>query len=357
MIVGIASADHLRADRSPDGIEKWGGAGWARLGQYVPHFQEAGLNPVVGILWQQDDGLYIENDKGTKVRPDIVIIQRLMHATVDEASRFGQSKGQVVINDVDDWYWGLDPRNAAFKASHPKLNTQENTTYYAKAIAASSFITTSTPYLAQRLQKRVNCPIVLLPNYIDVSRFTPVTQSAEPTIGWAGSTEHRSGDLEVLRGVLGPVARDHGYKVHHGGAYLDGALQFHDLVGMEEDEVTTAPRCLAEDYPGLLTFDVGIVPLRESPFNHAKSAIKGLEYAASGIPFVASDSDSYVKLWEKWDREGFFIAQRPNEWRRHLARLRDLNLRLEIQATLLDRVQEFDIAYGAERWINLLEGA
>ncbi len=52
-----------------------------------------------------------------------------------------------------------------------------------------------------------------------------------------------------------------------------------------------------EDFPAqVASFDVGVVPLRDSKFNRAKSWLKGLEYAALGVPFVASPTAEYRKL-------------------------------------------------------------
>ena len=44
--------------------------------------------------------------------------------------------------------------------------------------------------------------------------------------------------------------------------------------------------------------DTGIVPLQRSRFNEAKSNLKGLEYAALGVPFVASPTAEYERLAE-----------------------------------------------------------
>jgi hypothetical protein len=38
---------------------------------------------------------------------------------------------------------------------------------------------------------------------------------------------------------------------------------------------------------------VGLVPLTRGPFNEAKSYLKGLEYAAAGIPFIATPTEEY----------------------------------------------------------------
>lgn len=359
MIIGIASADYLRADRSDDGQEHWGGAGWARVGQYVPFYRAAGHTVICGIMWQRPDGLYVEDAEGTFMRPDVLIMQRLMLEGVPDAIRFGQEQGQIIVNDVDDFYWGLDPTNAAYYHSHPKNNPKENTAIYKSVIQASDLVTVSTAYLSQRLGTMVSTPIRQIANYIDVSRFTPVVQRADPTLGWTGSTEHRSRDLETLRGIVAPFVHRGDYKLHHSGApYLeDGTLvpAFAEKIGIDPEWITMSKRTTAQDYPSLMTFDVGMVPLRDIPFNRAKSYIKGLEYAAAGIPFIAQGLPEYETLFRTWG-DGFIIAKKPRDWIKGLERLQGLNYRLDMQAHCLDRVQHHDVVYGAEKWLHLLEG-
>ena len=96
MIIGVASADYLRADRSSDGVEKWGGAGWARLGQYIPYFREAGHEVYVGTLWQREGKLAVEQADGSVEFPDVILLQRIMHDKVDQSIKFGQEHGQIV---------------------------------------------------------------------------------------------------------------------------------------------------------------------------------------------------------------------------------------------------------------------
>ena len=42
--------------------------------------------------------------------------------------------------------------------------------------------------------------------------------------------------------------------------------------------------------------DVGLVPLADNAFNRAKTWLKGMEYAALGVPFVASPRAEYLRL-------------------------------------------------------------
>ena len=357
MIIGIASADYLRPDRSPDGKCKWGGAGWARIGQYLPYLRAAGHTVVLGTLWRSEGDLVVQDDDTEEhFTPDITILQRLMHEGIAKDCRDSIANGQIIINDIDDWYWGLDTRNAAWKASHPKHNELENTSFYGANIAASSLVTVSTPYIADMVSNRWNVPVELLPNTVDVSRFTPVNQVdvEVPVLGWAGSTQHRSGDLEQIRGVLHPFAERGDYTVYHGG-HADGAPTFADRTGLPLESVICAPLVMSDDYPKLLTMNVGIVPLRDVGFNHAKSAIKGLEYAASGIPFIASPSSSYVKLHGDFDGH-FRLAKRPKDWIKGLKYYTDPGARQEDSAAILDLVKSMDISYGAKNLLDVLEG-
>ena len=355
MIIGVASADYLRADRSPDGVEKWGGAGWARLGQYIPYFREAGHEVYVGTLWQRDGKLAVEQADGSMEFPDVIILQRIMHDKVDQSIKFGQEHGQIVINDLDDWYWGLDPSNDAFKASHPKYNAVENTNFYARNMGASDILTTSTPYLAQRMKEKFKKDPIILPNCIDVGRFTPVEQDVDvPVVGWAGSTSHRSGDLETVRGIFDRFLRAGEITMLHAGDH-EATKSFASAVGLDEDFVVKTPRRTAEEYPQMLTMNIGIVPLRDTPFNMAKSAIKGLEYAASGIPFIAAALPSYREIHDLWGGN-FVLAKRPMDWVKGTKRLLDKAYRIELQQSLLESAKQHDIRHGAKAWLELLEG-
>jgi glycosyltransferase involved in cell wall biosynthesis len=355
MIVGIASADYMRADapENPMDTEHWGGAGWARLGQYVPYLSDD-YQVVVGTLWREGTrGFSIENSDKERYRPDVIIMQRMMHEGIADATRDAQRHGQFIINDLDDWFWGLDTSNAAWLASHEKNGSTEHRGHYKTNIAASDMVTVSTPYLAERMKNSVRCPIRVFPNYVDVGRFRPVRQSPLriPQFGWAGSTGHRSGDLETVAGVLRPAVNNMQIRLHHSGA---GGQSMASVLGIPEQQITTTPLCTAVDYPKLLTFDVGIIPLRDTPFNEAKSYIKGLEYAACGIPFIASASSEYTRLWEMWDG-CFHLAKRPKDWISGINRYTDYDNRVKDGQTLLDRVWEHDIQFGVQQWRDLLK--
>jgi glycosyltransferase involved in cell wall biosynthesis len=361
MIIGFTSADFLRSDKNESGLDQWGGSGWARCGQYIPYIRAAGHDVVVGTLWDHEGTLAVEDGEGRMAYPDIIVSQRLMHKDLDKSYKAGRAAGQIIVNDVDDWYWGLSPANDAFYYTHPKYNLTENTTFYRASLNASSYLTVSTPYLYQRLRDWAKGRVTVLQNYVDVSRFTPVTMTDTivPEVGWAGSTSHRSGDIEVLSGVLKPMAERERIRLVHAGAW-DYSPSYASKLGVPEELITrTNPRTGHEDYPTILDFEVGVVPLRNNPFNEAKSDIKGLEYAAAGIPFVASMMPAYKQLFGSWTNDysttGFFLAKNGADWSRNLERLRSPEARKIFQAALLENVKQRDIAIGAQEYIQYLE--
>lgn len=345
--LGIASGDRVSAQRAKDGKAHWGGAGWVRLGQYEPLLD---FNVVIGTLTWNRTHFSISDAENRLNDVDIIYIQRLMHDTLAEHIKKARAQGQVIINDLDDWYWGLSPSNAAFMSAHPKVNPHENINHYKSVLNASDTITVSTPYLRDRLRSMLsNCPpIELIENTVDTSRFTNRSSSDtnRPVVGWVGSTNHRSGDLETLRGTLAPLYRDQLIYLQHSG-HSDGAPTFADAVGVTESDVKLVHACDPELYPSILTMDIGIAPLKDTPFNHAKSDIKLLEYSASGIPWVASDLPSYSSLQKLWGHGRIAKKNRPIEWQKHIKALCDPKVRGEEGLALRESVKSRDILVGA----------
>lgn len=347
--LGIASGDRIPPNRATDARHHWGGAGWVRLGQYEPLLE---TDTFVGTLVWNRDHFSIRTDEDTALHDvDIVYLQRLMHDTLPEHIIKAKAIGQVVINDLDDWYWGLSTTNAAFLSSHPRTSPRENTNHYKKVLTSSTAITVSTPYLRDRLlQMFPKCPpIEVFPNTVDVSRFTnrPSYDKNQPIVGWVGSTNHRSGDLEVLRGVINPLYDQQLIRVQQSG-YHAGSPTLPEIWGITETNVIFLEATDPENYPSLLTMDIGLAPLSDRPFNHAKSDIKLLEYSASGIPWVASDLPSYSTLQKLWGHGRIAKKNRAGDWQRHIKQLLDPKVREEEGLALREASWSRDISIGAK---------
>lgn len=351
--VGIASGDWMHPRKINSDTPKWGGSGWARMGQYVDLLP---FEVVVGVLTWVGDHFFIVDLEGDLHDVEVIYMQRLMHEGLVKHIPQARAYGQKIINDIDDWYWGLSPANQAFFVNHPKHNPTENIDHYRSLIGKSDIVTVSTPYLADRIASFVKCPIILLPNYVDTNRFASNPGSSPPvstvTVGWVGSTAHRSGDIETVAGWLRPMAERGEVLLYHGGNHIS-APTFASKLSISEDLVRTKPATSAEDYPTLMDMDIGIVPLSKIPFNEAKSDIKGLEYSSAGIPFVAQDTGSYKAL--KKDYGLGYIASKPAEWIRHIKRLSDPTFRSESSAMHRELVKKRDIKYGAEQLGSIIK--
>jgi glycosyltransferase involved in cell wall biosynthesis len=308
----------------------------------------------MGTLTWQTDRFSIRDADDILHAVDMVIMQRLMHGTLADHIHKARAIGQVIVNDLDDWYWGLDPSNDAFMSSHPKTNPTENRDHYKKVLASSTLVTVSTKYLADRIKSFVHCPILVLENTVDISRFTPHvhTDSSVPVVGWVGATSHRSSDLEIMRGIINPLLAGNEVEFQHSGNHLN-APSVASLLGLHDDQVKTLNAVDATLYPSLLTMDVGIAPLRDTPFNHAKSDIKLLEYSASGIPWIGSSLSAYEGLRKEWGIGR--TAGKPAQWLKHLRDLKDPVRRADEGEALREAVRSRDISLGAHRLNSLID--
>lgn len=348
MIIAISSADYTIPSRRSDPQAAWKPAGWVRFGQWLPLWREH-HEVYVGSLWANGDHLDVkvhEPDGSHRiVTPDVIYLQR-EKLDISQYLRLARAAGQIVIQDFDDWFWGVDPRNVGFKG------IQQIAPAIGANLAASDLVTVSTPYLAERIGERFQNEIVVVPNHVDVSRFAPVDQDVDvPTVGWAGVTGSRSGDLTELRGVLNQFRGRVTFQ--HSGA-VQGHPSFADEVGLAADEVATVPARTADRYPSLLDFHIGLVPLRLTPFNEAKSDLKGLEYAAAGIPFIAAPSGPYRALRDDWG-SCVRVARKSADWVKGIKQLLDPIARRDCAAELRERVQERDLRRGVAHYLELFD--
>lgn len=364
MKIGFATSDWSPSAVDALGRPTYGGAGWYRLGLPARGLRAQGFEVAEGSLaWSNDLHVFgirewpaIGDDPTFHWDVDLVVLQRWMFASVAVETDRARASGQIVVQDVDDHFWALDRANNAWKTTDPRKNKIENRDHYLAGIKRADAVTVSTGFLADEL-RRLGVErerIHVIPNHVDVEAFATVRSSrpqrVAPVVGWVGATSHRSGDVETLRGFLGPFLERHALKAFHGG-HRDGSPTFASMAKIPEEITTTAGLAPIDHYPMLFRgLDVGLVPLRDVPFNRAKSWVKGLEYAAAGVPFVAADVPEYVRL------HGLGIgrlAHRIQDWTRHLEDLRSPWARADEAAANLEAVKDLDISRGIPLWRDL----
>lgn len=364
--IGIGSNDWATVQQKGV-VPIMGGSGWIRLGQYVEYFENPTIIGRLALVNGKKEFAIQDWDDEFHKDLDILIIQRYMNSELARDLQILRGRrSTVIVQDIDDWYWGLDRRNHAAKAADPRLNPGNNIDHYKKVVVLSDYVIASTPYLADRISAFFPAKnIRVQENHVDFQKYTRRvhTEAEKPLIGWFGSTAHRSGDLETLRGVLSPIQDRFGFAhvgdmVGRDGLWADGTQReypsFHKGVGIRQESMAFTMPLLPPDK--LVTdgfqYDIGIVPLNLIPFNHAKSWIKGLEYVAAGIPFIASPSSEYLRFREEYGIGR--IAKKPEDWRKHLEELRDPAVRQKEANENLEKAQNLDTRAGAVKLEKIL---
>lgn len=305
--------------------------------------------------WTGSEGFgVVTSDETASFFYDTVIMKQIMQRNTVFQMRAAQELGQRLIVDIDDWFEDIPAWNSASPLVDPEKNKFRNWDHFRDVIMQADVVVTSTPFLHEAYAQ-VRDDVHLVRNSVNplAMNVRPVT-SARPTIGWTGKAGTRPGDIEVLRTWLPEFLEQYDLMFHHSGHMPEG-LSFASLAGIDPARVTTTPAYRIYGYlQESFCFDIGIVPLADVPFNHAKSALKGLEYAASGIPFVAQALPEYRELAAGGVGR---VASTPEEWVEQMTALLNFKVRKREAAVNLATVKrDHTIQARADEWRAVLLG-
>lgn len=276
----------------------------------------------------EDDGIDVTVDGRVRGDPDVVVLCRAMGDYVPDAVRRIRQRGRtLVVFDVDDWFAGIPGYNPASRIPAPIVENMH------QAMREADLITCSTPELAEGYA--VLNRTVVLPNYLSPELWQPYQHLAEARavrrhihIGWAGAFHWRGGDLELFKPWIHSFLDTHP-DVRFVAVGCRELLEWLGINGLTTPRLRPGPRTSErnldlhpyEHLPAMLSnLDVGLVPLTHSRFNQAKSWCKGMEYAAMGVPALASPSREYRKFIAP-GVNGLLV--RGNDWVRPLERILD----------------------------------
>jgi glycosyltransferase involved in cell wall biosynthesis len=207
----------------------------------------------------------------------------------------------------------------------------------------ADLVTVSTEPLAE-VMREFNPNVVVLPNYIDgalIDFETPRPETDRVVIGWAGTSTHTMDFQEAGLQVARFLRRNQDVVWHSIGADL--------LPPTPNTRLHTPWFNSVTDYYGAAKFDIGIAPLYPHRFNMSKSYIKALEYAAMGIPVVASNYGPY-RDFVKHGETGFLV-KRDHQWAMFLGELvNDADLRARMAKAAKEYVRAFTIQEHWPKW-------
>jgi len=309
----------------------------------------AGLKGRMGLpAWDANQGFGVKETDNTGIFGfSTVVLKLLMNRWTTKQIEIAKSLGQRIIVDIDDYHEALTPANAAYDATHPEKNKIANREFYQQVIEAADMVTVSTPFLHE-IYSQQRDHVYMIRNGVSMRQFERRKHtSRKPVFGWTGATNYRNNDLEQLREWLPEFLEKNDLYFHHAG-HQDNTPSFAEVTGIATSRVTTSPLTHINDYASGFKFDVGIVPLNDIPFNHAKSNIKGLEYMAAGIPFIASDLPEYRVLHENGVG---MLSMTADEWRTSAEILLDYKTRKRTAAagwTIVNK--DWSIEARAKEW-------
>lgn len=285
---------------------------------------------------------------------DLIIFQRPLDNAFTSSIKQAKKQGIATVVEIDDDFSFVNKNNSAYPGMFAKTYTGAKWVENAASIA--DHVTVSTPQLEKyarhgRSSILRNC----VPDEIFNVPLNNKTDQTWPRIGWTGSVRTHPNDLQATKGSIASILTANSLNFNVIG---DG---LHVATNLQLDKTTPVYATGWVDinlyYQYIASFlDIGIVPLELSPFNQAKSALKGMEYAALGVPFVASPTREYERM------EAYGIgktAKSPGDWRRHLQRMIDRPSETErIGRESRDRIKaEHTYSVHAPKWLEAWEKA
>jgi glycosyltransferase involved in cell wall biosynthesis len=278
-----------------------------------------GIGPMTALArvgGHQVQRLPVETNQPTKeavLRPvDVLHIHRFCEERTLRLARAAKASGAAVVWDNDDDH-GTTPKGVAYHREWTGFAWERRLGEMRRLFRFTDLVTTPSELLAERLRE-LGAPLAeVIENYVP-DHFAGATRPERGgiTIGWVAGLEHAM-DVERLpiRDALQRLLDERpDVAVASIGLRLGlRSERYHHIDGVP----------LLELSGYLAQFHIGIAPIADLPFNRSRSNIKVKEYAAVGVPWLASPIGPYAGLGEK--QGGRLVAD--DDWHAALARLID----------------------------------
>ncbi len=257
--------------------------GHYRIETPLRYASEAGLASS-GIWPQTDEDRELSVADLSRLAPTALVVQNyISHPRLESLQTWhAHPHRPFLVYALDDLLTDLDESNPVRK--HLAANARACLRH---ALAHCDRLVVSTEALAETYKRFID-DIRVIPNRLDDRVWLPLqTQkrtSARPRIGWAGAQGHER-DLMLLEPVI-----EH---TRHEADWVFFGMCPDALRPMIAEYHEFGPLA---DYPerlAALNLDLAVAPLADTPFNHAKSNLRLLEYGVLGIPVVCSDITPY----------------------------------------------------------------
>ncbi len=293
-----------------------------RVGQFIPHFRDRGIECVVrpgyGDLYNQiaPTPLGAPYKLVTRLMRivrsvdagafDVVFLQRPALPFTALPEQLIHGLNDRTIFDVDDAIF-LAPDGS----DHPTAGPA-----FAAIVDTVEHVICGNTFLADRVDHPDKTTVI--PTVIDCERYRPAADSTaagdDLTIGWMGTASNFH-SLRIVAPVVEQFLDDHPdtrFRIVSNETFPD--LAHHPRV----EEIRWSSET---EIPLLQSFDIGLMPLVDTPASRGKCGFKMIQYMAVGTPVISSPVGANVDIFQGSDAG--FLAGDHAAWGRALERLVD----------------------------------
>jgi hypothetical protein len=270
-------------------------------------------------VWRPDEGILGELVAGW----DVLHVYRAHEDEVLQIAKAAKQRGMTLIYDNDDDMRAIARNNKA-ALDYKGFAGDRALRQIRRIVQMADLAIASTPTVAERFREYGGEHVMVIENYCPDAALTASAPPNGSTLvaGWLAGNEHHV-DIERL-----PLREQFERLLE---TYPQLVIETVGCrMGIKHERYRNDPHV---DFfalpPKLAQFDIGLAPIADIPFNHARSNIKVKEYAVLGRPWLASPVGPYASLGEREGGrlvpdDGWFdaiarLVEKPRE-RRKLAK-------------------------------------
>ena len=216
-----------------------------------------------------------------------------------------------------------------------------------KLIAGAQAIIVGNAYLESYVRQFSSGLIAKVPTVVDLDRYPvrPFPRQKSLQLGWIG-TPNNATYLRPVVDALKSLRKDIAVELVTVGA--QGPLLI--------DRQVMRPWRLEQEGEDVASFDVGIMPIPDEPWERGKCGYKLIQYMAGGRPVIASPVGINCEIVTS---EVGFLARCNQEWAEAIGVFADQSeLKMEMGKAARQRVEaRYSLKVAAPRIINILQQA
>ena len=274
-----------------------------RLFQLLPHWHAAGWTTTLLPAPMRSAGkrlAYVPRLLWHARRHDIIFVQKrsLPQWLLSILARWGKP----LVYDLDD---------AVYLREHMTQGVNQ-------MLGAAHTVICGNATLAEYVQHHTK-QIKIVPTVVDTNSYAPAPQKRHPqkketVIGWLGSDPNR-GDFTGMEPVLAALAAKYGDRI----ALRTVASRALETASAIQQQFV--PWTLKGAQAELQQFDIGMMPLDDTPYSRGKCGFKLIQYMSVGAAAVASPVGVNSEIVK--EGESGFLADSAEQWIQKLSHLID----------------------------------